>query len=79
MNPAYVFATEDVEGGAYVVGNNATVNKLLEQSKFTARQGHGFAAEVGNNLIDKIKGNNASVVGNNNKKDGEDRKIIGRD
>lgn len=79
MNPAYVFATEDVEGGAYVVGNNVTVNKLLEQSKFTAKQGHGFAAEVGNNLIDKAKGNNAIVVGNDNAKNGPDRLIIGRD
>jgi len=79
MNPAYVFATEDVEGGAYVVGNNVTVNKLLEQSKFTAKQGHGFAAEVGNNLIDKAKGNNAVIVGNDNVKNGPDRLIIGRD
>lgn len=45
-----------------------TVNDLLAQSKFTAFQGHGFAAERGNNLIDNIKGNNAKVIGDNNVK-----------
>lgn len=65
--------------GSYTVGNNIIINQLLEQSRLTARQGHGFAAEIGNNLIDRLKGENASVVGNDNVKNGADRKIIGRD
>lgn len=68
-----------IDIGAYVIGNNITINQLLAQSKFTASQGHGFAAEVGNNLIDRLKGENAKVVGNDNVKNGADRLIIGRD
>ena len=41
---------EHIDIGAYTVGNNKTIDQLLQQSKFTARQGHGFAAEIGNNL-----------------------------
>lgn len=87
--PVQVFASERTDGaaaeesyfhnGAYTIGNNTTVNRLLEQSKFTARQGHGFAAEIGNNLIDRLKGANATVVGNDNVKNGADRLILGRD
>jgi len=56
-----------------------TVGDIIAQSKFTQIQGHGFAAEQGNNFIDKIKGKNTSVVGDNNIKNGPDRKIINRD
>lgn len=71
--------TEYIDIGAYTIGNNVTVNHLLEQSKFTVSNGHGFAAERGNNLIDRLKGQNAIVVGDNNVKNGPDRLIIGRD
>lgn len=87
--PMQVFATEKndkpitnteyLDLGAYAIGNNITINQLLEQSKFTARQGHAFAAEVGNNLIDRLKGLDATVVGNDNAKNGADRLILGRD
>lgn len=56
-----------------------SVDYILEQSKFTASQGHGFAAEVGNNFIDNVKGTNAEVIGNNNAKNGADRYILNRD
>lgn len=71
--------SEHIDIGAYTLGNNMTVNRLLEQSKFTTRQGHAFAAERGNNLIDRLKGQNAIVVGDNNEKNGPDRLILGRD
>lgn len=70
---------EYIDIGAYTIGNNVTINQLLEQYKFTARQGHGFAAESGNNLIDRLKGQHATIVGNDNAKNGADRLIIGRD
>lgn len=70
---------EHIDIGAYTVGNNKTIDQLLQQSKFTARQGHGFAAEIGNNLIDRLKGIDATVVGNDNVKNGADRLILGRD
>lgn len=62
----------------HVIGNNKTVQDVIEQSRFTARQGHGFAAERGNNLADRLKGKNAVVVGDDNLKNGPDRKILNR-
>ncbi len=67
----------NAEAGA--AAGTKTVNDVIAQSKFTWAQGHGFAAEQGNNLIDKIKGKNASIVGDNNAKNGADRKIINRE
>ena len=88
LTPIQAFATERAEIepideyidiGAYTISNNVTVRRLLEQTKFTASQGHGFAAERGNNLIDRLKGQNAIVVGDNNVENGPDRLILGRD
>lgn len=59
--------------------DNKTVNDVLAQYKFSSPQGHGFAAERGNDLADKIKGKNTRVVGDNNIANGPDRKIINRD
>ncbi len=56
-----------------------TVNDVLAQRKFSSSKGHGFAAERGNNLADKLKGKNTRVVGDNNIKNGPDRLIINRD
>ncbi|HOY22917.1 MAG TPA: hypothetical protein PK002_07160 [Cellvibrio sp.] len=41
-------------------------------------QGHGFAAEKANDMIDKLQGKSAEVVGGNNAKDGADRLVNGR-
>ena len=67
------------ELNGYLAGNIKAVNQFYTDRKFTAAQGHGFAAERGNNLIDTLKGQNAAVVGDNNMKDGADRRIINRD
>lgn len=56
-----------------------TVQEIVGAYKYSARQGHGFAAERGNNLADRIKGKNAIIVGNDNIKNGADRVIINRD
>lgn len=56
-----------------------SIDYILEQNKYTAHQGHAFAAEVGNNFIDNIKGTNAKIVGNDNAKNGADRLILNRD
>lgn len=45
-------------------------DKLL---RFNGRQGHGYAAEQGNNLYDNIKGRNAEILGDDNAKNGPDR------
>lgn len=76
--------TEDLSilhGGSlagHVIGNNKTVQDVIDQARFTTKQGHGFAAERGNNLADRLMGKNAVVVGDDNLKNGPDRKIISR-
>lgn len=67
------------EQNGYLVANVKAVKQFHTDRKFYSETGHGFAAERGNNLIDKLKGNNATVVGDNNVKDGPDRMIINRD
>ena len=66
------------EIGGYLEGNIKTVKNLTAERKFNYAQGHGFSAERGNNLIDVLKGKNAVVVGDDNAKNGADRKIINR-
>ncbi len=67
------------EIGGYLAGSIKTVNQMETERMFSNPTGHGFAAEQGNNLIDKLQGKNASVVGGDNAKNGADRKIINRD
>ena len=59
--------------------NAKTIEEMLAQYKYSARQGHGFAAERANNLFDRVKGKNARVVGDNNVENGPDRLILNRD
>ena len=47
-------------------------------NRFNSRQGHGFAAEQGNTLIDKVHGRDACIVGDDNAKNGADRVVDGR-
>ncbi len=56
-------------------GKHGMINHGFEEEKFHAAQGHGFAAERANNMLDRISGKNAIVVGDINEKDGADRAI----
>ena len=67
------------ELGGYLAGNALTTANLFAERQFAQPGGWGFAAERGNNLIDRFKGLNASVVGDDNIANGPDRKIINRD
>ena len=67
------------EIGGYLIGNSITTSRLFEEYNFSWPTGFGFAAEQGNNLIDKFKGLNATVVGGDNAANGPDRMIINRD
>lgn len=67
------------ELNGYLAGNAITTTNLFVEQQFSQPGGHGFAAEQGNNLIDKMKGTNSSVVGGDNVANGPDRKIINRD
>lgn len=65
------------EAGGYTAGAYGTVNKLFEEEKFHAIQGHGFAAERANNLFDNLTGHDAQIVGDDNFKNGADRIVDG--
>ena len=67
------------ETAAVIVKNTRVLTELLAQRKFYFPTGKGFAAEYGNNFIDRIKGHNAIIIGDNNVKNGADRLILGRD
>lgn len=61
-----------------------TSNGIIGNSKifadnivFNASQGHGYAAEKANDLIDRIKGENAKVIGGDLSKNGADRIVNG--
>lgn len=63
--------------GGVAGANYGEVNKLYEEEKFHARQGHGFAAERANTLFDKLTGHDAHIVGDDNAKNGADRMVDG--
>lgn len=59
--------------------NMIATNNMLDQAKFITPQGHGFAAERGNNFYDFLKGYDTKVIGDNNVKNGADRVIRFKD
>ena len=61
----------------YAAGDFVAVNKLFDEERFNASQGHGFAAERANNLADQATGHIAKVVGDDNAKNGADRWVNG--
>lgn len=63
--------------GGFATGAYRQVNKLYDEEKFSARQGHGFAAERANNLYDRFTGHDAKIVGDDNVKNGADRIVDG--
>lgn len=66
------------EVGGYLSGNMLSTASLYKDRKFSWPMGFAFAAENGNNLIDRLHGINATVVGDNNVLNGPDRLIINR-
>ena len=64
--------------GGIGVSSYKNVNKLYEEEKFHARQGHGFAAERANHLYDKLTGKDAKIIGDDNAKNGADRIVDGQ-
>lgn len=65
------------EAGGIANGTYNTVNKLYDEEKFRARQGHGFAAERVEHLYDKLTGHDAKILGDDNIKNGADRIVDG--
>ncbi len=66
---------EGATAGGVSAGAYGQVNKLYDEEKFHARQGHGYAAERANNLYDKLTGHEAKIVGDDNVKNGADRVV----
>lgn len=63
-------------GFVLMAGQSAWVNN---HKMFAAGgQGHGFAAESANNMIDRLKGKDATVIGGDNAKYGADRLVDGQ-
>ena len=62
---------------ATVVADRQVANKLFDEEKFHARQGHGFAAERANDFYDRIHGKDTKIVGDDNAKNGPDRIVDG--
>lgn len=65
------------ESSGIFFGNKGTVNRIYDEEKFHASRGHGYAAERANNLVDRLKGRNARIVGDDNVKNGPDRIVNG--
>lgn len=61
--------------GGLAAGNLQVMEHLNAIAKFNARQGHGFAAEMANNLSDRLHFINAEVTGGDNKTNDADRII----
>ena len=76
-NSNYRGLPKGIYTAGYLAGIYGQVNKSYDEEKFHAQQGHGFAAERANNLIDQLKGKNARVIGDDNAKNGADRIVDG--
>lgn len=71
---------QQLQTGILTASNVKTANRFFDEYRFhSPKGGHGFAAEQANTLADNIKGTfkgeHATVVGDDNAKNGADRKI----
>lgn len=69
----------DREFGGITYGTQANVAKGYFEEKLHGERGHGFAAELANDLRDRMTGKNAEIVGDDNAKNGADRRVNGVD
>lgn len=75
--PPEQFLSEAASLG-FVVMEGAAAWREGQKIFATGGQGHGFAAEKGNNRIDRLFGKDAKVVGGDNAKNGADRMVNGQ-
>lgn len=74
-NQEHESLSEHMAGTVY--GNVSNASTLYGQDKFGTPRGHGFAAERANHLLDKLTGQDATLVGDDNAKHGADRIVNG--
>lgn len=72
-NPKYKNKQLSKELGYQTSIENATHTESI--IRFNGNQGHGFAAERANHLIDKISGKESIILGDDNAKNGPDRMV----
>lgn len=60
-----------------IYGNVSNASTISGEIKFGAERGHGFAAERVNHLHDKLSGQDAYLIGDDNIKNGADRMVNG--
>ena len=66
-----------LKNSAMTDSNQRIAQQQAQLDRLHGRQGHGFAAEQGNDLYDRIMGKNAAIVGNDNAKNRADRQVDG--
>lgn len=66
----------EIAGELNIQFESAAHNDRL--NRFNARQGHGYAAEQYNDMIDKLHGRDAVILGDDNAKNGADRMVDGK-
>lgn len=80
FNPKYI-DQQKVDGTQTIGTLDATVESSAHNdriNRFAAKQGHGIASEQANDLIDKIHGKDAKILGDDNAKNGADRMVDGQ-
>jgi len=77
LNQKYLGADAGKSAGQINAGTEATVHED-RMTRFNGQQGHGFAAEQANHLIDVLHGKDASIQGDDNAKNGADRIVDGQ-
>lgn len=69
--------SKNIEAGGVTYANVGINETTYGMTKFQGKQGHGFAAERAEHINDLYHGKNASILGDNNAKDGADRLVNG--
>lgn len=74
QNPKYKDELKNTSSANTVIESAAHNDRII---RFNAKQGHGYAAEQANDIIDRIHGKTTKIVGDDNAKDGADRVVDG--
>lgn len=74
QNPKYKDELKNTSSANTVIESAAHNDRII---RFNAKQGHGYAAEQANDIIDRIHGKTTKIVGDDNAKDGPDRVVDG--
>jgi len=81
QNPKYVNETKEVNSVKTTSALNTQTETVAHNdrlNRFAASQGQGYAAEQYNDLIDKLHGRKATILGDDNKLNGADRMVDGK-